>query len=592
MFENRTRILTGPITPIDVFRHPELSPDERQCHLLARRWFHAPRHPKSAFLKVAADDFYRLYINGERVCESPYAGYAFDTPVSRIDLRPYLKHGKNLLALDVFYDGGISDRTVSGDGLLFFVFEVEIDGKVVARSDDRTHCLYTGAPDAAADGEVIDLRRIPARWNQPDFSENGWQKAGSENTDGIRFNEDCVPGGAVRTLLPKQQGNRFTPDREIFGYLTIDTAGTADTRILITLTSHTGSESHLLVICDGTRRSVTTCVPAVFDRVFCDVTGSVSDIRLSCLECVIPSDGEVCTVSGADREAAELFDRALEAVKVCPRGGLPLCDLAEAELERAALCGSTARFKQLLRLWRSTDFSSRLLLSRAPSAILCEDAECSLLFPVFSLIYFRLSGNAVFGRELLQASEKLLTFLATYAREDGMIADVPGQSCSPMRLNALYAGARRAFEALSSALDVRVDIKFPDLAAAFRRAFPSSALTEGRESLYPLLFGLIPEEARAEHMAALRSVLPDLQGAEKFFALWITNEISPESPAASAVVYAFRRLDLLSAITPGKLWTPLRAADTPDLRLTLRAGCRLIRYEKTSAYQNVTLSEV
>jgi alpha-L-rhamnosidase len=76
-----------------------------------RKSFDLEKVPEKLVIHVSADNRYNLFVNGQRVCYGPAKGdlqtYKYDV----IDIAPFLKPGKNLLAALV-YNGG-EDRPLA-----------------------------------------------------------------------------------------------------------------------------------------------------------------------------------------------------------------------------------------------------------------------------------------------------------------------------------------------------------------------------------------------------------------------------------------------------------------------------------------------
>jgi len=71
---------------------------------LVNSWMHARRTfdlgtvPKTALVHVTADSNYRLYVNGEHVHRGPARGFQRSWPYDTVDIAPYLRKGKNVIA--------------------------------------------------------------------------------------------------------------------------------------------------------------------------------------------------------------------------------------------------------------------------------------------------------------------------------------------------------------------------------------------------------------------------------------------------------------------------------------------------------------
>lgn len=67
------------------------------------------------FLRISADDYYKLYINGQYVAEGPAPAYIGHYYYNEIDITDYLTEGKNVFALHLYYQGLVNRVWNSGD---------------------------------------------------------------------------------------------------------------------------------------------------------------------------------------------------------------------------------------------------------------------------------------------------------------------------------------------------------------------------------------------------------------------------------------------------------------------------------------------
>ena len=93
------------LKPIDVF-HKEFSPKSVEKHadvlcnrhtLFRKKVF--LQKPQNALLKITADDYFKLYINGAFVTQGPPPSYPQNYYYMEIDVTPYLKDGVNTFAV-------------------------------------------------------------------------------------------------------------------------------------------------------------------------------------------------------------------------------------------------------------------------------------------------------------------------------------------------------------------------------------------------------------------------------------------------------------------------------------------------------------
>lgn len=98
---------TGPVLAAERWiTHPVAAKEPKSSIVLQfRRDIHLADVPKSLPVRVSADNRYVLFINGKRVAAGPARGDLAHWRSRRIDLAPFLKPGRNVLAAQVWNDG-------------------------------------------------------------------------------------------------------------------------------------------------------------------------------------------------------------------------------------------------------------------------------------------------------------------------------------------------------------------------------------------------------------------------------------------------------------------------------------------------------
>ena len=72
--------------------------------------------------RLSCDSDYTLYVNGEPVSSNQYGDYEYFKTYDTVDLKPYLRCGKNTFAVHVWYFGENSQRySPAAAGLIFEV---------------------------------------------------------------------------------------------------------------------------------------------------------------------------------------------------------------------------------------------------------------------------------------------------------------------------------------------------------------------------------------------------------------------------------------------------------------------------------------
>ena len=108
----------------------------RNVHVLFRKTFTIKSDFNTAKIYISADDYYKLYINGNYVSEGPAPSYHFRYNYNVIDLTKHLKKGENVIAVHTLYHGLINRVWQSGDYRHGLILDLEVDDKIILCSDD------------------------------------------------------------------------------------------------------------------------------------------------------------------------------------------------------------------------------------------------------------------------------------------------------------------------------------------------------------------------------------------------------------------------------------------------------------------------
>ena len=179
----------APRLPRNVF-HRQLEPIDlpadplANAHILFRKHFTLAALPQNAILRITADDYYKLYINGVFVGQGPAPGYPTSYRYNTIDVLPYLRTGENVIAVHTYYQGLINRVWVSGDYRHGLWCDLTCDGQPVLESDSsfRTHrhTGYTATGKVGYDTqflETYDSRAAEVGFAAPAFDDSEWKHA-------------------------------------------------------------------------------------------------------------------------------------------------------------------------------------------------------------------------------------------------------------------------------------------------------------------------------------------------------------------------------------------------------------------------------
>ena len=208
---------------LDVEARGRIDNRVRNRHILFRREFELSEVPAHAELFFSADDYAKLYLNGSQVGQGPIPGYVSHTFYQYIDATPFLRKGKNILAVHSYYQGLINRVWVSGDNRHGFLCDLVCDGEVVLASDETFFCRpHTGYSAVGVAGyETQFLERYDASvpeigFEQDDFDDSSWASARLVPAPEYRMFPSPLPALEVERIPPvkiQQRGdNRISID--------------------------------------------------------------------------------------------------------------------------------------------------------------------------------------------------------------------------------------------------------------------------------------------------------------------------------------------------------------------------------------------
>lgn len=164
---------------------------EKNQHVLFRQRLQLGAGPiRRALAFVSADDYYKLYVNGQFVGQGPAPGYPhIEYHYNTFDITPYIAAGKPLcIVAHAYYQGLQNYVWVSGDDRRGFICEVHVefgDGTVQRVCTDETWRALTVTAFHGRHlfgwetgfNEDIDARRLPVDWQRPEFDASDWPGA-------------------------------------------------------------------------------------------------------------------------------------------------------------------------------------------------------------------------------------------------------------------------------------------------------------------------------------------------------------------------------------------------------------------------------
>ncbi len=161
----------------------------RNRHALFRRSFELDNadNVEHAELRIFADSRYRLIVNGQVLPHGPARFYPEHPPYDTHDLRMLLRPGRNVIAVLVCSFGSCRNfQAEPGPGGLVAWGTVRAGSRSIdlktgpdwkaqeAEAFDTTTPKMSFALNPA---EILDSRKLPAGWEEPDFDDSAWPAA-------------------------------------------------------------------------------------------------------------------------------------------------------------------------------------------------------------------------------------------------------------------------------------------------------------------------------------------------------------------------------------------------------------------------------
>ncbi len=239
------------LTPLNVFHRERQKTDIKSeaelqnSIILFRKKITLEDPPQKAELKVTADDFYKLFINGVFVTEGPAPAYHFRYRYDTVDIKKYLKIGENTFAFLTYYSGLINRVCQSGDHRHGLCCELICDGLTVMRSDRsflcKKHSGFTISGKAGYDTQFLqtyDSRSDEDGFERPDFDDGKWEKAFYIKNDDHKIVEGIskhIVFEKIRPALIEKRNNANFIDFGgcYVGYLCVKAKGKSGEEVII-----------------------------------------------------------------------------------------------------------------------------------------------------------------------------------------------------------------------------------------------------------------------------------------------------------------------------------------------------------------------
>ena len=546
------------VTPIDVF-HKEFSGTVVESHAdgfsnrhtLFRKKI-GLRRANKAVLKITADDYFKLYINGAYVTQGPPPSYPNAYYYMEIDVTSFLKDGENTFAVHTYYQGLINRVWVSGDLRSMLWCELSLDGTVALVSDETwrtaTHTGYSACGIIGyetAFAERYDSRAQEVGFERTDFDDSAWQSASVFQNADYALEKSPIQPLCVYERKPsyvERKGNVIFVDfgQESVGYLSAKALGASGDKIVLRFGEELNDDGSvrfdMRCNCRYEEEWILSgkedCLRQFDYKAFrycelilpCGVT--VSDVCMLVRHYPFEKKAVYETENERLKEILTLCENTVkygtqEVFVDCPtrEKGQYLGDLCVSGRAQCVLTGDTTMMKKVIVDFCRSAFICQGMMAISTSSCMSEIADYSLLFPALALWVYKQDGDEDFLRYTLPYVKGIYDYFAAYAKEDGLLDGVkekwnlvdwpdnlrdgydfpltkPIGAGKHNVLNAFWIGFLKAYNGVCSALGLAPAVDTERVETAFIRAF------------YDEKTGLYCDSTAKTHSAVHSNVLP------------------------------------------------------------------------------------
>ncbi|WP_231506305.1 family 78 glycoside hydrolase catalytic domain [Paenibacillus sp. UNC451MF] len=526
------------LQPIDVY-HKELAhvePSEhsealQNVHTLVRKTFVLEEHVSEALLQLTADDYYKVYVNGQFVGQGPAQSNYYHYYYNKYDVSEYLQQGDNIIAVHVYYHGLISRSYNSGDYRQGLLAELSVNGSTQVHTDKTWK--YTTAEEYGPTSvigyntqflENIDSRLQLNGWRERGFDDSGWLFAWEHLEDDHLLVLQPTPTLSVYEIKPQQvkridEGYLIDFGHEITGQFTMKAHGQSGQTIEVRCGEELLPDQRVRyqMRCNCTYQEIWTLSGERDELEFYDykafryvevIAEDESALQPETFAAIVrhyPLDEKACQFESSNPLLNSIWSICANGITYGTQENYVDCPSREKGQylgDNTVITHAHAYVSGDLRMIRKAieDFallSSRVcpgLMAVAPGHFMQEIADFSLQWPMQLLQYYKLSGDREFLESMYPVAEQMMDYFDRYKRQDGLLDSVNDkwnlvdwpenardgydfslkkghiEGCHNV-INAFYYGA------LQSMSDIREELQMPrrdDLevfCASFRHAF-------------------------------------------------------------------------------------------------------------------------
>lgn len=439
-----------------------MQPLIRNLHTLYRKTF-VTEHLQETRIRITADDYYMLFVNGSFVAQGPANGYHFVYNINNIDITPFLKTGKNVIAVDTLYNGYRNRAYNSGDNRLGMYAEVLQGSEVLFCTDETwkyifdhsfldTDVTYGYCTQTA---EYRDMNFYPHGWTNAEYDDSHWAAAVVKTDDDHICVDQMTPNVTSEEVKSRKitwlSSNHFILDfeKELAGQLFLEVQGKKGSKVYTYFGEELNDDGSVrfdmrcnvkyeeYIVLSGRKDLIMNYEYKAFRYVEIRwEEGIVTPEKVSVLKRHYPVE-KIAVFHSSEKLLEDIWEICENAVIVssqegyldCPtrEKGQYLGDMLVTSLTHSLITGDTRLYRKALLDFAESSRIDQGLLAVVPGNFMQEIADFSLLYPQILWNYYHLTGDEDLARELLPVAEGVAESFEKYAREDGLLEAVTGK---------------------------------------------------------------------------------------------------------------------------------------------------------------------
>lgn len=408
-------------------------------------------------LRVSADDYYKLYINGEFVTCGPAAGFDFCYYYNTVDISKYLVKGENQIAFHTYYQGLINRVWVSGDDRLGLIFDITEDEKLIAKSDESVKCAVHNGFSACGvvgyDTQFMEDYNSNSEYDgfwQINYDDAFWDNAKVCEFADYKLMPQKVKQLDFETVYPKLldsgDGYAVYDFESIYaGYLNLTAKGSKGDKVTLLFAQELENGEVRYELRANCVYKESWTLSGKTDRLDEFDYKSFRYVKIIC-----PSECEICDVSMlirhypfktdrrcelSDEKCQKIWDLCVNTLKYGTQESIMDCierekgqylgDGSFTSTAFAVLTGDTSIMERLIDETINSAFINPGFVTCAPCSYMQEIAEYTLMLPQLLLSHYAVKKDKAYLKNCYDSVVKMLDYYRTsYEQADELLYDL------------------------------------------------------------------------------------------------------------------------------------------------------------------------